>query len=91
MGNVAARSNAAEYSLRIVWSLARWIEDTRGRAALARLADQVGLTVDDFDGTTCWIDNAQLQAILATRQKESDGMLSGRITPRALRRASSGY
>lgn len=65
-GGVAEGSNReVKYSLRIAWSMARWVEDARGREALADLAALAGVKVEDFDGTTCWIDGTQLETILA--------------------------
>jgi len=56
---------AADYSLRILWSLARWIEDKKGAAELARIAAAADVRPEDFDGSTRWVSHEQLEKILA--------------------------
>lgn len=56
---------SADYSLRILWTLARWIEDTKGRAALEEVARIAGIQASDFDGSSVWISHEQLERILA--------------------------
>ncbi len=56
---------AADYSLRIFWSFARWIEDTKGIAALEEVAASGGVRAADFDGSTRWVSHAQVERILA--------------------------
>src|SRR5258708_5584061 len=55
---------AADYSLRILWSLARWLEDTKGIEALREVAKGAGVRAEDFDGTTRWVSHAQFEKIL---------------------------
>lgn len=57
-------SGPADYSLRILWSLARWVEDHKGADALARIAKDAGVAPDDFDGSTRWVSHAQFERIL---------------------------
>ncbi|MDB4942962.1 MAG: sensor histidine kinase [Labilithrix sp.] len=57
-------NGGADLSLRIVWSLARWVEDTKGKAALAQLAASAGMTAGDFDATTRWVSHAQMELFL---------------------------
>src|SRR5689334_8453955 len=56
---------SADYSLRILWSMARWIEDKKGAAALAAIASEVGVKPEHFDGSTHWVSHAQLEKILS--------------------------
>jgi len=56
--------DSADYSLRILWSLARWVEDTKGRAALEELAAKARVRVEDFDGSTRWVSHDQVEIIL---------------------------
>lgn len=62
----------ADYSLRILWSLARWIEDVKGPEALAKVAREAGVAPKDFDGTTRWVSHQQLETIL-THARELAG------------------
>jgi signal transduction histidine kinase len=55
---------ASDFSLRILWSFARWIEDKKGRDALARVAASAAVRPEDFDGSTRWVSHAQLEKIL---------------------------
>lgn len=56
---------AAEYSLRILWSAARWVEDRHGAAALESIAQEAGVLATDFDGSTRWVSHEQFEKILA--------------------------
>jgi signal transduction histidine kinase len=56
---------SADYSLRILWSLARWIEDTNGQPELDRVAALAGVRATDFDGSTRWVSHAQFEKVLA--------------------------
>jgi len=62
---MSAEPAASDYSLRIVWSLARWIEDKKGSEALADAAALAGVRPDDFDGSTRWVSHLQLERFLA--------------------------
>ena len=53
-----------DYSLRILWSLARWIEDTKGSAELAKVAAAASVRPEDFDGSTRWVSHPQFETIL---------------------------
>jgi signal transduction histidine kinase len=55
---------SADFSLRILWSLARWVEDKKGSAALAQLAAEAGVSPQDFDGSTRWVSHEQFEEIL---------------------------
>lgn len=62
---MGADTGGADYSLRILWSLARWVEDTKGDAAFAHFADVASLRTADFDASTRWITAVQMEALLA--------------------------
>ncbi|MDB5214627.1 MAG: sensor histidine kinase, partial [Myxococcaceae bacterium] len=53
-----------DYSLRILWSLARWLEDTKGIEVLREVASKAGVRAEDFDGSTQWVSHAQFEQIL---------------------------
>lgn len=55
---------SADYSLRILWSLARWIEDKKGLDALEKVAEAAGVRARDFDGSTVWVSHQQFEKIL---------------------------
>jgi signal transduction histidine kinase len=64
---------ASDFSLRIVWSLARWIDDEKGPAAFREAAARAGVSPDDFDGSTRWVSHAQLERFLrAARELAGD-------------------
>jgi len=54
---------SSDYNLKILWSLARWIEDTHGAAELAKVAAGAGIRPSDFDGSTQWVSHAQFEEI----------------------------
>ncbi|MDB5213573.1 MAG: sensor histidine kinase [Myxococcaceae bacterium] len=62
---MSAEPAASDFSLRIVCSLARWIEDKRGRQALVDVAARAGIRAEDFDGSTRWASHAQVELFLA--------------------------
>lgn len=62
-------STNPDYSLRILWSLARWLEDVKGSDVLAAVAASAGVSASDFDGSTRWVSHAQLEIILAAAQE----------------------
>jgi signal transduction histidine kinase len=62
---VAPRARAADYNLRILWPLARWLERNAGADALARVTDGTGVTPEQLDGTSRWISADAFETILA--------------------------
>lgn len=56
--------SSADYSLRILWSLARWIEDKKGRGVLDEIAASAGVRAQDFDASTVWVTHEQFEKIL---------------------------
>ncbi len=70
---------SADYSLRILWTAARWIEDVKGRDALEAVAKEIGITADDFDARTGWLSHEQMETFLlrARELAGSDEALEG--------------
>lgn len=62
---VPAAENTADYNLRILWPVARYLEDRQGANALAELAAVAGLVAEDFDGKSHWVSAAAFEAIVA--------------------------
>ena len=56
----------ADYNLRLLWPLARYIEDTQGLPALEAVAVASGLVVDDFAEKNRWVSVARFESLLAT-------------------------
>src|SRR5579872_7157250 len=65
---------AADYNLRIVWTIARYIEDRFGQGGLRELADVAGLEPGAFDDKNRWVDATAFEALLAKARSmmESD-------------------
>jgi signal transduction histidine kinase len=55
----------ADYNLRILWPLARYLEDRQGASALTELANVAGLLPEDFDGKSRWVSATAFEAIVA--------------------------
>lgn len=62
-------SPSADYSLRILWSLARWVEDNKGRGALEEISARAGVRPDDFDGSTRWVSHEQFETVLTSARE----------------------
>ena len=58
-------SKRADYNLRILWPLARWIEEYRGAGALAAVLDGTGVTPPQFEAKGEWVHADEFEAILA--------------------------
>ncbi|HZU85312.1 MAG TPA: HAMP domain-containing sensor histidine kinase [Polyangiaceae bacterium] len=56
---------SADYNLRILWPLARWLEEHRGDQALAQVLDGTGLSRSDFESKREWVSAATFEAIVA--------------------------
>jgi signal transduction histidine kinase len=61
----AAPAPSADYNLRILWPLARWIEERDGPDALNAIVAGTGTTVADFDGKSHWVSADAFETILA--------------------------
>lgn len=57
-------SASPDFSLRILWTVARWVEDKKGRAELGRAAAAASVRSESFDGSTAWVSHAQFEAFL---------------------------
>ena len=57
-------TSSADYNTRILWPVARYIEDKRGGEALEKLASHHGLQVEWLDGRTLWISIAAFEGFL---------------------------
>jgi len=57
-------SRSADLNLRILWSLARWVEDHEGEDRLASLAASAGLEPGELDGRTRWASLEQVERFL---------------------------
>ncbi len=55
----------ADYNLKILWPLARFVEDREGRGALERLASSAGTSAANFDGKNHWVSLEVFEAFLA--------------------------
>lgn len=58
-------TESADVNLKIVWSLARWIEDTHGTKALQSAAKAAGLPLESIDNSTMWVPLERVEAFLA--------------------------
>lgn len=63
-----ASASAADYNLRILWPLARYLEDVHGLDTLERVARKNGLTVGWLDGRTHWASTAAFEGFIADVQ-----------------------
>lgn len=61
----AGPSEDGEYNAKILWSLARWIEDKKGKAALADVASASEIDPAWLDGSTHWITWERCERFLA--------------------------
>jgi signal transduction histidine kinase len=60
-----APAPSADYNLRILWTLARYVEDTFGEGALRDVAAAGGVAPGNFEGNF-WVGAAAFEAILAS-------------------------
>jgi signal transduction histidine kinase len=56
---------SADYNLRILWPLARWIDEHAAPGALAEVVAGTGTTPADFDGKTRWVSAEAFETIIA--------------------------
>jgi signal transduction histidine kinase len=56
---------AADYDLRILWPLVRWMEKNHGPDAIKRLTEGTGVSPDAFDLKSRWISSAAFETILS--------------------------
>jgi signal transduction histidine kinase len=60
-----APAAAADYNLRILWTLARYVEERFGQEGLRGMAGAGGLDASAFDATNRWVDAATFEAVIA--------------------------
>jgi hypothetical protein len=58
-------SASADYNLRILWPLARWVEDHHGPHALASVAAAAGVTRAQFEAKGEWVSADAFETILS--------------------------
>ncbi len=56
---------AADYNLRILWTLARYVEERFGQEGLRGMAAAGGLEPSTFDATNRWVDATTFEAVIA--------------------------
>ncbi|MDP8999766.1 MAG: HAMP domain-containing histidine kinase, partial [Myxococcota bacterium] len=59
------RPSSADYNLRILWPLARWVEDKLGGPTLAKIVEGTGVSPAQFDAKSDWVSAETFEAILA--------------------------
>jgi len=62
---VTGQAPSADYNLRILWTLARWVEDRGGPNALERLTEGTGVSPDAFDKKSAWVTLETFETLLA--------------------------
>jgi signal transduction histidine kinase len=55
----------ADYNLRILWTLARWIEEQKGPGVLPEIVAGTGITAADFDRKSRWVSAEVFETILS--------------------------
>ncbi len=63
----------ADYNLRILWPLARWLEDHHGAEVLARVARSVDLGPEDLDGGHRWVAADTFEKLLRAAREFAAG------------------
>jgi signal transduction histidine kinase len=63
--SIESRPSSADYNLRILWPLARWIEDKLGAGALASIVEGTGVVPGQFDAKSDWVSAEVFETILA--------------------------
>lgn len=69
---VVENSGSTDYSLRVLWPLARWLEEHRGAAVLDEIAAKADLTSEDFSARTKWVSHVQFEQILLAARNQMD-------------------
>ena len=67
-----SQTGNADLNLKIVWSLARWVEDVHGRSTLEDIARAARVDVTNLDGSTHWTSLERVETFL-TRVRELAG------------------
>jgi signal transduction histidine kinase len=75
---VEPRTASADYNLRILWPLARWVEDKLGADALAAMVEGTGVSAAQFDAKTEWVSAETFETIIArarTRMPDDEAFM----------------
>ena len=59
-----SQTGNADLNLKIVWSLARWVEDIHGRSTLEDIARAARVDVSNLDGSTHWTSLERVETFL---------------------------
>lgn len=65
----SATAPSAAYNTRIIWSLARYLEDTWGPEALQSAAAAAGLSASDFTGKYRWLSCEEFESFLSAARE----------------------
>ncbi|MGA7124353.1 MAG: hypothetical protein WBY94_29900, partial [Polyangiaceae bacterium] len=57
-------SGTADYNLRILWPLARWIEDQHGAEKLTSVLEGTGVVASQFDAKNDWVSAETFETFL---------------------------
>ena len=60
-----APAAAADYNLRILWTLARYVEERFGQEGLREMASAGGLVPSACDASNRWIEAEAFEAVIA--------------------------
>lgn len=61
---MSSAETRADYNLRVLWPVARYLEDVHGADALVEVAKSADLEAGDFDGHNRWVSHEQFEAVL---------------------------
>ena len=65
LGESLEETNRGELTLRILYPLARWLEEKHGRDSLAQICTRARITPDDLDGRATWVSLQQFETLIA--------------------------
>lgn len=58
-------TDGADLNGKILWSLARWVEDKHGAETLKRICDDAAVSPEQFEGATHWLSLASVERFLS--------------------------
>jgi signal transduction histidine kinase len=65
VSSLARPVGSADYNLRILWPLARWVEDKLGAEVLASIVEGTGVVPAQFDAKGEWVSAESFETIIA--------------------------
>ena len=65
MSQSGRHSGTADYNLRILWPLARWIEDQHGAEKLTSVLEGTGVVASQFNARNDWVSSETFETFLA--------------------------